>query len=169
MNIAINIRPMLGSDLARVMEIQALCYLGLPPESLSCYQAKLKASAKTCFVAELEQEIVAYLIALPWHESSPPMFNEQTCELPSVPSSLYLHDLAVIPQARKHRVGAQLVDCFFELASNSRFEQACLVAVDGAHTYWQRFDFTAVQAGPQAEKALATYGDQAMFMKKRLV
>lgn len=162
----VSIRTMQPDDLAQVIAIQDQCYLSLAPESLACYQAKLAASANTCFVAEIEQNIAAYMIALPWNSAEPPAFNALSCPLPARPDCLYLHDLAVSPEARKAKVGQALVERFFILANTLQLNKMCLIAVDGAHTYWQRFDFVAQTNNSVITAKLAGYGEQAQFMQK---
>lgn len=164
----IQIRSMQVSDLAQVMAIQSQCYLQLPPESLACYQAKLAASADTCFVARLQEEIIAYMIALPWDSSAPPAFDAPSCELPKQTDCFYLHDLAVSPAARQHKVGSLLVAKFFDTAKALDFAKTCLIAVDGAHTYWQRFGFVQQTDHPAMTTKLAEYGEQAQFMQRIL-
>lgn len=162
------LRLMVPNDLTAVMAIQAECYAQLGPESLASYQAKLAASPTTCFVATQNtpdgEKTLGYLISFPWHTSDLPAFNAPTCELPSQPNCFYLHDLAVTPAARKHQLGRLLVEQFFQTAQQLALQQACLVAVEGAHTYWQRFGFQQQAPSPAMSRQLEKYGEQAQFM-----
>lgn len=163
-----SLRLMQPDDLSQVMTIQKQCYVSLGAESLACYQAKLAASANTCFVAEKANKVIAYLIALPWDSTVPPAFNELDCQLPAQPNCLYLHDLAVSPDARKEKVGQILVEQFFSLANTLQLHKMCLIAVDGAHTYWQRFGFEQQTRNAYGAIKLTGYGEQAQFMQKAI-
>jgi hypothetical protein len=105
MQTVIDIRMMAAADIPAVLEIQAVCYTEVTPESNESLHAKLSASQSTCFIASLEGDIVGYLISLPWEFSNPPALNAETCRLPLSPNCLYLHDLAVTPSARKSGAG----------------------------------------------------------------
>jgi len=112
MQTVIDIRMMAETDIPAVLEIQAVCYTAVTPESDESLHAKLRASQPTCFIASLEGDTVGYLISLPWEFSSPPVLNAETCRLPLSPDCLYLHDLAVAPSARQFGTGRALVEAF---------------------------------------------------------
>jgi len=64
MQTVIDIRMMAAADIPAVLEIQAVCYTEVTPESNESLHAKLSASQSTCFIASLEGDIVGYLISL---------------------------------------------------------------------------------------------------------
>lgn len=114
MQTVVDIRTMTAGDLPAVLEIQAICYTEVTPESKESLHAKLSASQSTCLIASFEGNTVGYLIALPWEFSNPPALNAKACELPSSPSCLYLHDLAVTPGRKKGRRRARLGRSVFD-------------------------------------------------------
>lgn len=162
----LTIRPMRGTDIDSVMSIQAACYSGDIPESRTSLMAKFEASPETCVVAEYEAQVLAYLFALPWLTAAPPSLNAATCELPVNPDCLYLHDLSVSPELRGAGAGAALVATFFELQQQTRLPSACLVAVQNSIAFWRRFGFQVTQADTVLLKKLASYGEDARFMRR---
>jgi ribosomal protein S18 acetylase RimI-like enzyme len=162
---AIDIRMMAVADIPAVLEIQAVCYTQITPESDVSLQAKLGASPSTCFIAAIGDDTVGYLIALPWEFSSPPMLNAETCRLPLAPDCLYLHDLAVLPGARKFGTGRALVEtCLTQLKARG-LERASLVAVQNSVPYWERYGFRAVLLSAPLKAKLSSYGEGVEYME----
>jgi predicted N-acetyltransferase YhbS len=117
-------------------------------------------------IASLAGETVGYLIALPWEFSNPPALNARTCELPSSPSCLYLHDLAVTPEARKSGAGRALVEAFLNRLKRSGLARASLVAVQDSAPYWERHGFRPVAPSEPLKAKLSTYGEGVQYMER---
>jgi len=165
MQTAIDIRMMESADIPAVLEIQAVCYTEVTPESDESLHAKLKASQSTCFIASIEDDIVGYLISLPWEFSSPPALNAETCRLPLLPDCLYLHDLAVTPGARKFGTGRALVEAFLSRLRGLGLGRASLTAVQNSAPYWERYGFRAVPLSEPLKAKLSTYGEGVLYME----
>ncbi len=161
-----HVRSMRLADLPDVLRIQAVCYTELVPESIDSFRSKVEASPSTCFVASIEGEIVGYLIALLWDYSAPPELNAQTCCPPDSPNCLYLHDLAVLPAARKAGAGALLVNSFFDALQRSTLRRASLIAVQDSARYWERFGFRVASVSDSLRSKIATYGSQVNYMER---
>lgn len=161
-----SIRPMTTSDLANVLEIQSACYTQVEPESEESLRAKLTASPATCFVASLENKVIAYLISLPWQFQSPPALNAATCELKNDPDCLYLHDVAVAPVARGSGVAARLVERFLSCLHALNLGRASLIAVQNSASYWRKFGFESVTPTDLLRAKLATYGNGVEYMQR---
>ena len=166
MQTAIAIRMMAAADIPAVLEIQAVCYTELTPESDASLHAKLRASQATCFIASIEGAVVGYLISLPWESSNPPALNAETCRLPRSPDCLYLHDLAVTRSARKLGAGRALVEAFLTRLRDSGLGRASLVAVQSSAPYWERYGFRAVPQSEPLKAKLATYGEGVLYMER---
>lgn len=164
MNRQLQIRRMQETDIQAMLEIQANCYTELTPESAESLLAKLEASPLTCFIASIEQQPLGYLISMPWVRLSPPLLNASTCQLPSNPDCLYLHDLAVQSTARGSGAGHALIAAFIEQLAALRLHCAALVAVQGSATYWQRYGFRAVEPSPALRTKLLSYGPDVQYM-----
>ena len=119
-------------DLARVLDIQSECYTSVVPESEESIRCKLEAAPDCCFVACTENQVVAYLIALPWISDDPPMLDAKVCLLPPSPNTLYLHDLAVSLKARGMNIGALLMQSYYNSADQLKFQRGNLIAVQNS-------------------------------------
>lgn len=158
------VRTMREEDIHAVLKIQADCYTELNPESAESLLAKLAASPSTCFIASIEQRQIGYLISIPWMRSSPPLLNAPTCQLPSSPDCLYLHDLSVQPASRGSNAGQLLIAAFMEQLAALRLHCAALVAVQGSGAYWQRHGFHVVDPSQELETKLSSYGPNVHYM-----
>lgn len=160
----VDIRAMTAADIPAVLKIQAACYTELTPESNESLHAKLSASQSTCFVASRDGEIVGYLISLPWEFANPPVLNAETCRLPLLPDCLYLHDLAVTPNARKFGAGRALVKAFLTQLKMLGIGRASLIGVQNSAPYWERHGFRAAPLSVPLKAKLSTYGANAVYM-----
>lgn len=152
------------SDIPDILKIQSVCYTELVPESESSFVAKLRASPATCFVASRGGEVVGYLFSIPWHFSTPPRLDMQVCDLPDTPDCLYLHDLAIAPQARGTGTGQALVAAFLETFEDLPLDRASLIAVQGSMPYWRQYGFRSVEACEALRSKLSSYGMNVEYM-----
>jgi ribosomal protein S18 acetylase RimI-like enzyme len=157
---------MCGADFPSILTIQALCYTELVPESEQSLRAKLLASPLTCYVACQYASVIGYLIAVPWHFGDPPELNAETCILPADTDSLYLHDMAVAPTARKLGVGKILIENFIKQTVVLKFSSASLIAVQDSQGYWQRYGFRMVSPTATLKAKLLSYGANVAYMQR---
>ena len=148
------------------MDIQARCYSAIVPESNASMGAKLAASPATCFVAEGCGGIEAYLLALPWHFHNPPCLDAAECRLPETPDTLYLHDLAVAPEARGSGAAAELVRAFLAAQTRLGLPRASLIAIQESASWWVRHGFRPVSVDAHLAQRLTTYGAGACYMQR---
>jgi len=160
----LTIRAMLAGDLPAVLDIQSRCYGGDLPETAGSLLAKLTAAPDSCFVAEQDGRVRAYLFSLPWRLGSLPAHDAPACLLPPAPDCFYLHDLAVHPEARGSGASAALVARFLERAEP--LGQACLVAVQDSAAWWARHGFAVVDEPALRPASLDSYGDAARYMRR---
>ncbi len=91
-------------------------------------------------------------------------------ELPIAgPSSLYLHDISVLPALAGQKVAHALVVHLIELARSRQMTSMGLVAVQGSARFWQRYGFAEHKiTDPTQRQHLASYGAGAHYMVRRL-
>ncbi|MBR7748124.1 GNAT family N-acetyltransferase [Undibacterium baiyunense] len=162
------VRPMQVEDMDEILLVQAACYSDDIPESVESLRAKLLASPLSCFVAIRHDELIAYLISLPWNSSAPPALNAPTCEIPAHVDCLYLHDLSVHPYARGTGVARALIDCFFSRCAQWQMRRSCLVAVQNSTSYWQRFGFLPATTTAEMREKLSSYPGNAEFLMREI-
>lgn len=159
------IRPMRSEDLAEVVRIQARCYTEIVPESPESLADKQRLSPDTCLVACTGAGLLGYLLSLPWRAEAPPVLDARIAALPADADCLYLHDLAVDPDAQGSGAGRRLVGSVLQMLPG-RWEQTCLIAIQGSQPWWQRHGFVAVEASAPLAQKLASYGEKVCYMRR---
>lgn len=160
-----HIRPMSPSDLDAVMGIQAACHQPNYHEPREAFANKLAMAPDCAWVAEHHAQVCAYLWCLPIDEDHLPMLHASNWQAPQRPRWLYLHDLAVTPEARGTGAGQRLIAQAAALAQRLTLEGLALVAVGDSLAYWQRRGFHAMAAKhPSLARSLSSFGSNAQFM-----
>ena len=135
-------------------------------EDRACFAERLALYPQGCFVLDTGQ-VTGYLIAYPWRSASAPPLNTAIGELPEDASVLYLHDLALHPDARGQGVTTAIVEQLAARARADGWPVIALVAVNDATAFWQRMGFRVV-ADPAMAAKLASYGADASYMIRAL-
>lgn len=160
-------RSMRPTDIDAVVEVARLSF---PDhfEDRACFQNRLALYPRGCFVlAKSEGAARGYLIAYPWKAESAPPLNTAIEGLPAQPDLIYLHDLALHPEARGGGVTGAIVERLAEQATEDGWPAVALVAVNDAVGFWSRHGFVEQPAEAMAAK-LASYGADARYMLRPL-
>ncbi|GGC73132.1 GNAT family N-acetyltransferase [Chelatococcus reniformis] len=113
------------------------------------------------------ESVIAYAISHPGRLAEPPALNILLEALPAAPTTYYIHDLAILSEARGHGAAATLVAKLLDHARTAGFARASLIAVGGSARFWQRHGFVARPDVVSAGK-LASYGSNALHMEREL-
>ena len=160
-------RPMRPTDIDAVVEVARLSF---PDhfEDRACFENRLALYPRGCFVlGEGDGAARGYLIAYPWKSESAPPLNTVIEGLPAQPGLIYLHDLALHPEARGGGVTGAIVERLAEQATEDGWPAVALVAVNDAVGFWSRHGFVEQLAEAMAAK-LASYGADARYMLRPL-
>lgn len=155
---------MQADDISAVLDIQSRCYDESKWESAQSFLSKLDSASASCFMALAADRPVGYLVAVPAEVGSPPPLNSPTYAVPPAPNALYLHDLAVHPEARGEGVAVVLIEAYFMSLRRLNLQHGCLTAVNGSSGFWARYGFRATPLGDVAA-GMATYGAGAQYMR----
>lgn len=158
-------RPMSSRDLAAATGIANLVHVDFP-EDAAVFAERLRLYPDGCWVLGPNKqggEIAGYLVSHPWRLGEPPALNSQLGELPSAPSTYYLHDLTLLPASRGGGAASVIVRQILTHAMERGFATASLVAVSGSAPFWQSHGFRIIGDGAEMRRKLASYGD-AHFM-----
>ena len=83
--------------------------------------------------------------------------------------SLYLHDLAVHPDAAGLGLGPRLVRHAWAHAAQAGWRHSTLVSVQSSVGFWERQGYAATQPdGAEQQARLATYPGRSVYMIRRL-
>lgn len=157
-------RAMTPEDLDGVVGVATI---GFPDhrEDRDCFESRLSVFPKGCFVLADGDSVLGYLIAYPWTADSAPVLNRPIETLPTDASVLYLHDLALHPQARGAGWSRSAMSTVLDLARRGGWTTVALVAVNDAARFWQGHGFR-VRETPALATKLASYGSDARYMTR---
>ncbi len=160
---------MLPADIASVLHLQTHCYLPDNIESEAVIRARLTTAPDTAWIVELGGAVCAYLVGYRSRLGLVGALGDGF-EPAEAPDCLYLHDLAVGPQARGLGLGPRLVTHALSQARRERLAWAALVSVQGSQAFWRQQGFAARQLDdPDQALALSTYaGGPACYMTQAL-
>ncbi|SFA69161.1 Acetyltransferase (GNAT) family protein [Collimonas sp. OK607] len=145
-------------DIPAVMRIQAECYPSLMQESEAVFRARLDLTPATCWVwSTQEHDPAAYLFSYPSNKDVVTALD-QPFKIAATPNCLYLHDLAVAPDARGRQAGNVLVAAALKHARESGMRWSALVSVQQSQKFWGALGYSAVDVTHSpARENLASY------------
>ncbi len=157
---------MTETDLPEVAAISREVHPELP-EDPGVFAERLRLYPAGCLVLQSAGRIAGYAISHPWRLGPPPKLNTLLLRLPQAPDTFYIHDVALLAQARGAGTGGALVLRLVQQARRTGVSNLSLVAVGGSVGFWRRQGFdvagdAAIQAG------LGSYGDTACFMVRTI-
>ncbi|MCB5176315.1 GNAT family N-acetyltransferase [Microvirga lenta] len=159
-------RPMTSPDLDRVQELADRIHVD-HPEDRDVLAERLELYPAGCHVLEEGGSIVGYALTHPWRFGEPPPLNERLRGIPPVPTTYYIHDVALLPGGRGKGHAADIAERVAEHARSEGFTNMSLVAVNGSRRFWERLGFRA-EAVPGLETKLLSYGSDATLMVRDL-
>ena len=157
---------MTATDLPAVLAVAAVVHPGYP-EDEAVFAERLRLFPLGCLVLDGPVGPIGYVVAHPWRRAAPPALNSLLGALPSQAGCFYIHDLALLPQARGSGAGGIAAARLAEIAADAGLSCLALVAIDGSSGFWRRQGFREVHAPALAEK-LASYDDAACYMERAL-
>lgn len=142
----LHIRPMRPGDLEVVFALQCHAHTADYHEPRAALASRFEAGPGACLVAEWASRPVAYVLAHPWQGAPPPLHRP----LAPVqrPDQLFLHDLAVVPEARGVGAAGALIDTLARRAQGLALAEIRLVALVDAVAFWQRKGWRAMTGVP---------------------
>lgn len=153
------------SDLDEILRVQKLCYQDIEPESPEAYINKLEQAPDCAFVIADQNQVLAYLFAMPIILNEPPVLDSADYILPNQANCLYLHDLAIAPNGRGQGLSQPLLNAFFNRAKARELPQSSLIAIQGSTPFWNKYGFkqTALSNSTPIQNKLKSYG-QAQYL-----
>ncbi len=149
-------------DLPAVDAIAARVHLAYP-EDAAVFEERLALYPQGCFMLHAGAAPIGYLISHPWTFAAPPALNVLLGALPAPASTYYIHDLALLPQARGHGAAAAALNAVVAQARGENAGNISLVAVNNSVQFWRRQGFHSHLDDALAQK-LASYGADACYM-----
>ncbi len=133
------------------------------PEDPAVFAERLTLYPYGCLVLMQGDRPVGYIVSHPWTYAQPPALNSLLGALPVPPTTYYIHDIALLPEARGTGGANAIVTRLIAQAGALGVDNISLVAVNDSVAFWTRHGFRVV---PDAalDKKLRSYDADARFM-----
>lgn len=151
-----------GSDVDNIAEIAASIHAELP-ERAAVLAEKIRLCPEACLKAVAGDQMLGYGLAHPWRLFEVPALDAFLVELPSSPDCFYVHDVAILPQARGRNMAGRYLDAIRAIASGRGIVHLACVSVYGTVGFWARHGFEEA-ADPRLKTKLKAYGETARYM-----
>jgi ribosomal protein S18 acetylase RimI-like enzyme len=160
-------RLMEAGDLASVIAMAAVVHPGFHEDG-SVYLERTRLYGKGCFVLEAASgDLHGYAVTHPWQFCTLPALDSLLGSLPKQPSTYYLHDIALMPDARGSGAAPRIVAIVADQAMLEGLATMSLVSVNNSSGFWEKQGFE-IRNLPELEAKLRTYSDDACFMVRQL-
>ncbi|MFB9264359.1 GNAT family N-acetyltransferase [Bradyrhizobium erythrophlei] len=157
---------MTTSDLSDVSAIAGRVHIDYPEDD-EIFAERLALYPNGCFTLRSGGHAVGYVISHPWHFLKPPGLNEFLKEIPRAATTYYIHDLALLPEARKSRTASAMIETLAAHAKDQHDANMSLVAVNNSVRFWERHRFKIVRE-PSLDAKLKSYDGNARFMVREI-
>lgn len=160
---------MTSSDLPALLAIADVVHPSYP-EDAAVFEERLALFPQGCWVLEhhpYKGRLIGYIISHPWTYAAPPALNSLLGMIPAPPTTYYIHDIALLPEARGTGAANSIVRLLIELAETLKLPNLSLVAVNNSVAFWQRHGFV-LTAVPALDAKLRTYDEAARFMVRAI-
>lgn len=159
-------RDMTISDLDAVYRIAAIVHPDYPEDD-AVLAEKLALYPGGCLVLEGTDGVTGYVLSHPYPFGQSPALNALLVTLPDAGGCYYLHDIALLPEARGKGAATRSVTMIMDHARDNGFDRIALTAVNYATSYWTRLGFapankTGLDNDPDS------YGTDALYMSRKL-
>lgn len=175
-------RAMQVADLPQVYSIAAQVHPAYP-EQPQVFAERLRLYPEGCWVWQQAGQLAGYLISHPWHKMQPPALDSLLHALPCMATvtsqkavtninavtknacTYYLHDIALLPQARGQQATQRILPTLAQLAHAHGMDNISLVAVNQSLSFWQAQGFKPVAAEQDLAAKLQSYGPETHYLQ----
>jgi ribosomal protein S18 acetylase RimI-like enzyme len=158
-------RPMSPADLPAALAVADIVHPRYP-EDPAVFAERLALYPAGCLVLTQGEEQIGYIVSHPWTYGAPPALNSLLGALPRSPTTYYIHDIALLPQARGTGAAKAVIALLADRAMASGLPNLSLIAVNDSVSFWQLHSF-AVTPDPALDKKLRSYDESARFMVRQ--
>lgn len=152
-----------AGDLPDVERISTIVHPNYP-ERDEVPVERLRLFPAGCLIVPRNGATIGYAIAHPGLIGQPPPLDTLLGVLPVDADCLYIHDVALLPEARGMRLGAAVTATLAAVARTLGLSHLALTAVNNSAAFWSRQGFAAAPI----KKSLASYGSDAVYMVRAL-
>jgi ribosomal protein S18 acetylase RimI-like enzyme len=157
---------MMAADLPALLAIADVVHPGYP-EDVAVFEERLALFPPGCLLLERGAHPIGYILSHPWTYAAPPALNSLLGALPVPPTTYYIHDIALLPEARGTGAANAVIVQSIDLAKSLGLPNLSLVAVNDSVGFWRRQGF-ALTPIPALDAKLRSYDDAARFMTRAI-
>lgn len=154
--------PLSPDDIEKVDQIANKIHVGLP-ERRDVFVEKIRLFRPGCSKLILDSDIVGYGISHPWRLYSIPPLDQFLGSIPENSDCVYIHDVAVLPNARGYNASARYIEIVRSVAVGLSIRKLACVSVYGTDVLWSRYGFR-YKTDDRLLQKLQTYGNTAKYM-----
>lgn len=133
------------------------------PERQEVFEEKIHLFNAGCLVLVQAGRVAGYGISHPWKLGSVPPLDTFIDVLPTDPDCIFIHDVAILPDARGRGSAESFVQHVAAVALSRGISSLALVSVYGTDPMWSKYGFKVQEELPLRTK-LQSYGDDAKYM-----
>ena len=159
-------RTMSAYDMAAVEKIAGTVHPNFP-ESYDVLAERQRLYHNGSYLLEIGERPAGYVLSHPWHFGEIPALNTPLGEIPVGADTYYIHDLALLPVARRIGAATFITNALAKHARAHGFPTMSLVAVNGSEGFWARHEFEIAEI-PELSDKLMSYEAAARLMIRRL-
>jgi GNAT superfamily N-acetyltransferase len=159
-------RTLTGYDMPAVEQIAATVHPDFF-ESLDVLAERQRLYFHGAYLLEINERPAGYVLSHPWRLGDLPPLNTLLGDLPPEADTYYIHDLALLPVARRVGAASFITEALAKHARAHSFPTMSLVAVNSSQGFWERHAF-AVEDRPDLSPKLQSYEPAARYMVRRL-
>jgi hypothetical protein len=159
-------RPIRPSDLDAINHIADEIHRSLP-ERAEVFEEKCTLFPEGCFAFVREEEVLGYGLSHLWQMGDIPHLDTFLRKLPDSPNCIFIHDVAVLSQARGENAAGAYIALVSAVARKYKITHLTLVSVYNTDVLWSRYGFKIV-CDMSLVKKLDDYGQSAKYMALEL-
>ena len=159
-------RPMSESDLPQVIAIAATVHTDFPEDD-GVFAERCRLYPEGCLVLIDEDRMLGYLISHPARFREPPKLNTMLGSIANDADTYYLHDIALLPEARGRGAGAAALAKLKKRARAEGIDNISLIAVNNSRPLWEHQGFEPVD-DPILSIALKSYEENAAYLRREV-
>ena len=156
---------MTPADLQAILAIADVVHPNYP-EDPAVFVERLALYPDGCLMLIRDGRPVGYIVSHPWTYAQPPALNSLLGALPAPPTTYYIHDIALLPEARGTGGADAVVNRLIAQAGALGIDNISLVAVNDSVAFWTRHGFQVVPDAALDNK-LRSYDPDARFMVRQ--
>ncbi|MDR0227221.1 MAG: GNAT family N-acetyltransferase [Burkholderiaceae bacterium] len=162
------VRALEAADLPGLLQVQLACYGADFAESGEVFARRLASRANCSLVLSQAGQVRAYLAAYrSLRAKVTPLHGD--FEAVAGADTLYLHDMAVHPDAAGQGLAQVLIAALWDMARAQGLRHTALVSVQGSSGFWARHGYAVQElVDPLQCRHLRGYGEDAVYMARAL-